>query len=135
MKTIVVGYDGSDCAKRALDRAVQLCEQDTKLEVVGAVHIAPQVKGSISAVDPIEREERERDLDEASKLLKQAGVKGSTVIVHGDPARAIAQCAEETEADLVVVGTHGRGSVGRALRGSVSAALLHHAPCDLLVVR
>ena len=94
-----------------------------------------QVKGSISAVDPIEQEERERDLDDASKLLEQAGVKGGTVIVHGDPARAIAQCAEETEADLVVIGTHGRGSVGRALRGSVSTALLHHAPCDVLVVR
>ena len=135
MKTIVVGYDGSDCAKRALDRAVRLCEQGTKVEVVGAVHIAPQVKGSISAVDPIEKEERERDLDEASKVLEQAGVEARTVIAHGDPARAIAHCAEEANADLIVVGTHGRGTVGRALRGSVSAGLLHHAPCDVLVVR
>jgi nucleotide-binding universal stress UspA family protein len=135
VKTIVVGYDGSECAKRALDRAVQLSGQGTKVEVVAAVHITPQVKGAISPVDPIEKEERERDLDEAAKALAQAGVEGGTMIVHGEPARALAHCAEEVNADLIVVGTHGRGTVGRALRGSVSAGLIHHAPCDVLIVR
>jgi nucleotide-binding universal stress UspA family protein len=135
MKTIVVGYDGSDCAKRALDRAVQLSENGSKVQVVAAVHVLPQVKGSVSPVDTIEEEDRERDLDEAASLLEQAGVEASTVLVHGDPARAITQCAEDAGADLVVVGTHGRGTIGRALRGSVSVGLLHHAPCDLLVVR
>ena len=54
---------------------------------------------------------------------------------HGNPADVIVQEAEESGADLIVVGTRGLGATRRAFMGSVSTNVVHHAPCDVLVVR
>ena len=53
----------------------------------------------------------------------------------GEPAEAIVDTARENGADLVIVGTRGENAAKRALMGSVSTSVLHHAPCDVLVVR
>jgi nucleotide-binding universal stress UspA family protein len=135
MRTIVVGYDGSDGAKRALDRAVELSQNETALELVAVARLSTPVKGAVSAVDPIHAEECARALQDAKALLKARGISAKLVQGRGDPARVIALEAENTGADLVVVGTHGHGVVGRALLGSVSTGVLHHATCDVLVVR
>jgi nucleotide-binding universal stress UspA family protein len=55
-------------------------------------------------------------------------------VIQGAPEREIVELAESWGADLVVVGSHGRGFWGRLL-GSVSDAVVHHAPCSVLVVR
>lgn len=55
-------------------------------------------------------------------------------VVQGSPEREIVEFADTWGADLVVVGSHGRGFWGRLL-GSVSDAVVHHAPCSVLVVR
>lgn len=59
----------------------------------------------------------------------------STEVVMGSPNRIIVDTATEWGADLIVVGSHGRGFWGRVMLGSVSDAVLHHAPCSVLVVR
>jgi len=53
----------------------------------------------------------------------------------GAPSRMIIESATNWGADLIVVGSHGRGFWGRVMLGSVSDAILHHAPCSVLVVR
>jgi nucleotide-binding universal stress UspA family protein len=58
----------------------------------------------------------------------------STEIFRGSPAQEIVEKAESWRADLIVVGSHGRGFWGRLL-GSVSNSVVHHAPCNVLVVR
>ena len=58
----------------------------------------------------------------------------STEILRGPPDQIIIEKAREWNADLIVVGSHGRGFWGRLL-GSVSNGVLHHAPCSVLVVR
>lgn len=55
-------------------------------------------------------------------------------ILRGPPEKGIVELAEEWGADLVVVGSHGRGFIGRMI-GSVSDAVVHHAPCSVLVIR
>lgn len=135
MKTIVVGYDGSDSARRALERAASLCQNGTTLEVIAVAHPMPQVKGAVTAIDPLEEEERRHDLDQAAAVLEQRGIEARMIEGRGDPARTIAERAKDAGADLIVVGTHGRGAMGRALLGSVSTNVLHRAPCDVLVVR
>lgn len=58
-----------------------------------------------------------------------------TKTVMGFPKKTIVEEAEDWEADLVVVGSHGRGFWGRVFLGSVSDAVVRHAPCSVLVVR
>jgi nucleotide-binding universal stress UspA family protein len=136
MKAIVVGYDGSDAAKRALHRAVEFGGTGATLTVVSAVHILPAAgRRALSPLDPVEREERKEELEEARSILAERGIEARLVEGHGDPAEVIAQEAKETGADLIVVGTRGHGPIERTLLGSVSTKVLHHAPCDVLVVR
>lgn len=56
-------------------------------------------------------------------------------VVMGSPNRVIIDAANEWKAELVVLGSHGRGFWGRVMLGSVSDAVLHQAPCSVLVVR
>ena len=53
----------------------------------------------------------------------------------GRPAQFIVDAAKEFEADMIIVGSHGRGFWGKLTLGSVSDAVVHHAPCSVLVVR
>lgn len=79
--------------------------------------------------------------EDAKRLL--AGVRGRLSLPpatlefaeRGAPATEIVKAAREWPADLIVVGSHGRGIVGRALIGSVADAVLRHAPCPVLMVR
>lgn len=57
-----------------------------------------------------------------------------TDVLHGAPDQQIIERAKDWKADLIVVGSHGRGFWGRLL-GSVSDGVVHHAPCSVLVVR
>lgn len=70
---------------------------------------------------------------EISKRMPNAKVTEETAM--GTPNRVIVDKAEEWGADLIIVGSHGRGFWGRVMLGSVSDAVLHHAPCSVLVVR
>lgn len=138
MKQIVVGYDGSENARRALERAAELAGPETTVTVVAAVDVHRPVAGrgpGVAPLDPKEVAERERALREAVDLLRERGVAAVPVEGIGEPAKAIVETASEVGADLVVVGTRGRGALARLALGSVSTAVAHDAPCDVLVVR
>ena len=131
---IVVGYDGSEASKRALERAARFYRGDP-VTVVSVHEVHVSAGRGPARVDETEKAERDRELAEAAAILRAHGAEARQVHGHGDPARAIAEEAEATGADLIVVGTHGRGAFGRAMLGSVSTKLVHQAPCDVLVVR
>jgi nucleotide-binding universal stress UspA family protein len=131
---IVVGYDGSDGAKRALDRAIALAGDDGHITVVAAAetHIRTGITEG-GRLDPSEFEQRRDDLEEAKKLLAERGVDADTVPAQGDPGDVILSTAKD--ADLVVVGSRGLNPFQRLLLGSVSSKVVHRAECDVLVVR
>ena len=133
-KRIVVGYDVSDAARRAVDRAAELAGYGTTVTVVS---VAPSVSsnGLPPLADPDDVERARRLVDEARTHLLARHVTVSTHDPIGDPADQIAETAEELGADLVIVGTHNGNVVGRLLLGSTSTGVLHRAPCDVLVVR
>jgi len=56
-------------------------------------------------------------------------------VAVGKPAAEIVKTAKEWPADVIVIGSHGRGGVGRALLGSMAEAVMRQAPCSVLVVR
>jgi len=138
MEKIVVAYDGSEHADRALDRAAELASSGAELVVVSAVKIGTLERdpaGGTSAVDPIEAEWARENLDKARARLGAKAGSVRTVEGHGDPADTVVRQAQDEGADLIVVGTRGLNVAQRALLGSVSTKIVHHAPCDVLVVR
>jgi nucleotide-binding universal stress UspA family protein len=67
--------------------------------------------------------------------LRSKDYKVSTSVVQGEPRGKIVDVAARWKADLIVLGSHGRRGLDRFLMGSVSEAVVHHAPCSVLVVR
>jgi nucleotide-binding universal stress UspA family protein len=131
---IVVGYDGSDGAKRALDRAITLAGDDGRITVVGAAETHPRAVTTEGAHrDPSGIERRRKDLEDAKALLAERGVDAETVEAQGDPGHVILDNAKD--ADLIVVGSRGLNPFQRLLLGSVSSKVVHRADCDVLVVR
>ena len=72
---------------------------------------------------------------EVEAAIAGLGVEAEPRVEYGDPAGVICEIAAAENFDLVVVGSHGSGVLKRALVGSVSHYVLHHAPCPVLVVR
>lgn len=137
MERIVVGFDGSDHSRKALERAADISDGAT-VAVVSAANVSAYLRdpsGAVSPVDPADAEARTQALAEARTYLEGRGIKGLFIEGHGRPADVIVQEAKESGADLIVVGTRGLGSAKQLFMGSVSTNVVHHAPCDVLVVR
>jgi nucleotide-binding universal stress UspA family protein len=134
---IVVGYDGSDGARRALDRAITIAGEDGRLTVVAAAEMhARSLSTGVTdgaRLDPSEVEQRRKDLEEAKGILAERGVDAEALEAQGDAGNAILDSAKD--ADLVVVGSRGLNPLQRLLLGSVSSKVVHRAECDVLVVR
>lgn len=131
---VIVGYDGSDGGKRALERAAAAVGPDDDVLVVAAAesHARTGITEG-SHLDPGEIERRRSDLAEAKSLLAERGVNAEAVEAQGDPGKVIIDAA--ADADLVIVGSRGLNPVQRLMLGSVSSKVVSRAPCDVLVVR
>ena len=144
-RSIVVGTDGSDTAKKAVTAAVDLAKQiGATLDIVSAYEPVPQSRLREEARQAPEdlqwminpREDVQAVLDEEAERIKEAGVSAvETFAREGDPADAILDVAEEKGADLIVVGNKGMTGAKRFLLGSVPNKVSHHAPCSVLIVR
>ena len=136
MKRILVAYDDTDSARRALERAAELATA-LGAEVI-VTSVAPLLVGSPRAsgpIDPTDSPARHADeLETARALLAERGVAAELAPASGDPAGAIAMIADERDADLVVVGTREPGLVERLMRHSVSAEVARRVHRDLLIV-
>ena len=135
MGRILVAYDGSDEARRGLERAAELARSlSHSVAVISVVPVTMSPRGG--AVDPTSPpEEHRRMLDEARGLLEAQGINPELIQAIGHPAEAIVTAAEEGDYDLVVVGSRGVSGVRRMLMGSVSSYVVTHAHTDVLVVR
>ena len=66
--------------------------------------------------------------------LTAAGIHAEDAVADGNPAHRLVEAAVNWDADLIVVGHHGRSGLERLLVGSVARAVLYHAPCSVLIV-
>ncbi|MGA7907342.1 MAG: universal stress protein [Candidatus Sulfotelmatobacter sp.] len=74
-------------------------------------------------------------VERAAKMLSTAGFRVTTSVTTGDARTVILDAAAEWNADLIVLGSHGRTGLGRFLLGSVSEAVARHARCSVQIVR
>lgn len=135
MKKIVVGYDESDAANRALERAAQLARAfDSELIVTSVAPAMTSIGRSAGPVDPTDPPSAHvEELKQARAYLQGEGLEADYVPALGHPADTIAQLADERGADLIVLGTH-ESAIGRLLGQSVSDSVAHKVHCDVLIV-
>lgn len=135
MKTIVLAYDDSPEAGRALRRTAELAKALGARVVVASITpiLVPAGRG-IGPYDPVDPPERHRKLaEDAAALLAENGVEAEARDALGDAGDTIVRIADEREADLIVLGSTHHTHLARLL-GSVSDDVAHHAHCDVLLV-
>jgi nucleotide-binding universal stress UspA family protein len=147
VKTIVVGYDGTAPAERALARAAELAQAFQSRVVVADVAIPRQLQAmpggfglapySLSTAElGMESDEElwQQHRERIEAFFAQTGVSYEFAGVVGAPATEIVEIAAERNADLIVVGTRDPGFLERLVGGSVSQGVARRAGCDVLVV-
>lgn len=139
-RNILVPIDFDDTANRALAQAVSLARalhaNITVLHVYGlpvynypdgSFIPSPEVASSI-------KQAAHQQLDAFVAAQHASGVSFSSLIREGRTAEQICKAATEISADLIVMGTHGRGLFGRTILGSVAEAVLREAPIPVMTV-
>ena len=133
--TLLWATDGSDGAELALQEALRLLAPGGKLI---AFHCDQHFTSSRVAGAPVlaDESDRRRHLAARDDELVADGIDAELVVAttHRSPALAIVEAATESEADAIVCGTRGLGSLQSALIGSVSKELVHHAHVPVIVV-
>jgi nucleotide-binding universal stress UspA family protein len=120
-KRLLVAYDGTDAARRALDTAASLVGYGSMLAVASVTHEGSHTANIL--------------LSEARERLLQRHVPATYLPLLGDPAEELLDAAADVAADLVVIGKRSHNGGARAALGSVSDDVVRRAPCDVLVVR
>jgi nucleotide-binding universal stress UspA family protein len=139
-ETIVVGTDGSETAKLAVQEAMRLAKAfEAELHIVSGfqpmhARISGAPEGAAKVWQPLPDSDVEATINEASAAVRIAGAKVKTHVVRGDPADALLNVAKDVGASTIVVGNRGmRG--GRRVLGSVPNTVSHKANCNVLIVQ
>jgi nucleotide-binding universal stress UspA family protein len=136
---ILVAVDGSDQAGWATDLAGRIAgDAPAEVTLVHAVAepaamLSPDYAYAGPGMLAAQREQGEEYLRRAGARLPR-GVQFEELLYEGEPARQVIAAAKECGADLIVIGTHGRGVLGRLLLGSTAEWVVRHAPCPVLAV-
>jgi nucleotide-binding universal stress UspA family protein len=138
---ILVGVDDSKFSEEALRAIVaQIRPQGAEvrlLHVLQPIALSAPPQMSAKYVPELEDQGKQaRELVErAAKTLRTAGFKADTVVEKGDVRLKIIDSAADWNADLIVVGSHGRSGIPRLMLGSVAEFVAHNAPCSVEIVR
>ena len=132
-RRIIVGYDGSDQAEDALALGRLLAVTGgAELVVVEAMPYEPLLSELTAGPPTTLANERHAARERLEQLARSLEV-GAESVESSSPQRGLHEAAERLEADLMVVGSSHRGSVGRVLAGSVGRSLLNGAPCAVAI--
>lgn len=142
----VVATDGSDQAIEAARRGLSLVSAHqvvlvTVVETPAAVTAGLEsgFAGGLATADEIDdawaavRAEAQETLDRTTAAL-ETGAAIEPLMIEGDPGSTLCHVADERDADVLIIGSRGRGAVKRALLGSVSTYVVNNAPCPVVVV-
>ena len=137
IRSLLLATDLSSASERATEEAIRLAVESNALLVI------------LSVVDPrrlrlpggrfLRRVDQERSrIEEGAKLLadraRAAGARATFLVWEGDPADVILAASEAEDVDVVILGSHRRGLLGRLVLGSMSARVSEQSRCPVLVV-
>ncbi len=138
---IVVGTDGSDSAKIAVEEAVRMAKAlGGEVHIVSAfeplrgAHVTGAPEGAARVWAPLPDSQVESRVQEAEAAVRLAGVTVKTHTKQQDPADALLEVADEVGASLIVVGNRGMHGARRFVLGSVPNTVSHKARCNVLIV-
>jgi len=144
---ILITTDGSDFSREAVEKCCQMFikPETTVIKIVSVYEISlpmdvfPAPTEFSEKLETGAREQAESFAEEAAEIIRRhfanADLNLTTQVSIGAPEQVVVETAKDWNADLIVVGSHGRGFWERMLLGSTTDALVHHAPCSVLVVR
>ncbi len=140
IKNVVVATDFSDIADKAFTTAVQLASQlGATLHIVHIVQIHPanmpeSGNVNIKELEALEENAASENMKEYTNGLDDE-LKVSCHIVHGDPAGQVLKLVKDQNADLIVMGTHGRTGISRLIMGSVAESVLKSSQVPVVCVK
>ena len=146
--TLVLGYDGSDCAKKALEHTAELARHIDDAEVfvvhafefsIGYVPMGMTDSPLMMSAEydqhvDLVRAYGDQQVADAAATLEAAGVRAGGAVIEGKAVDALLETAREKRAAVIVVGSHGEGAMSAAFLGSTALKLLHHSDIPVLVV-
>lgn len=136
MRRVLIAMEGASCSDEAIQQFASLFPP-TDLAVF-ILAVIPPVRYPVellpvSTLYQWQSEEAMVALDRATAALTAEGFASFGIIRIGEPVEAILNVANELEADLIVLGTHGRRGIKRLIRSSVAESVLAQASCDVMV--
>ena len=144
---ILFATDGSSHAEVALNFLLRFpFTRETTMTVLTVVDAIPMIQPELESLDDeqnhalqsankVLRDDAAALVDRVGDRLREDGWSGSTRVGSGDPVEEILAVADEINADLIVLGSHGTGGIRRFLLGSVSDQVLEYADCSVLIVK
>jgi nucleotide-binding universal stress UspA family protein len=136
LEKILLATDGSEDAALAGRVAADLCTRTgAQLHVMHAWHTVPSTRFESFIRAQLEQEAREVLSEQVGRIKDGGGDVAETCLREGPTVDRVLDLAEETDADLIVVGSRGLGPIKRLALGSVSEGVVHHAMCPVLVTR
>jgi len=135
MAKLVLGYDGTDGSRAALDAAVGLAAELGDTLVVVFAHEVSRLGGEVHDYEEALRERGRQVLEEARAIAREGGVEIDVVLRELSSAEALIAVADEHDARMIVVGSYGERPLKSALVGSTPTRLLHLSERPVLVVR
>jgi nucleotide-binding universal stress UspA family protein len=141
---VLVGVDDSKYADAALDFVAGMAwPRGTTVLVVSAVqapfgaYAEPYAPIAIDTGQWVEELTKlhQQVASRAAARLAAAGLQAESRVPQGDPRALLIELAKQEQADLIVVGSHGRTGLEKLVMGSVATHVVTHAPCSVLVVR
>lgn len=138
---VLFAADGSECTKKALRFLAaheSLSGPNDELLVVNVqVPVPLRIRGFVSSdvIDSYYQAEAREVLEPVEEVLKRPALRLQTITVVGSPAQELLAAANRYGAQLIVMGTHGRGPIGRVLMGSVAQRVVAECNVPVLLVK
>ena len=153
-RKVLIPIDGSEYSLKALEIAARIIDPKKGLAIVmtviepGVIQVPQTYLERISMYDTsiptgiIPKGSHDEGIERAQlivtkahEILTSAGIKTESKILRGRPVKSIIQLAKEEGVELIIIGSHGLGGLGKLLLGSVTSKVVEEAPCSVLVVR
>lgn len=137
---IVAAVDRSPFSDKVVEMVIRIAPEDSQVLLVHVAPRDPDIFGQqlrrkvLTGPVPEHLQDRRDLLDRCAAALDDAGIRNETLLVRGDPGPTVAAEAKRWGAELVIMGSHGRGKLYQQLMGSVSESVVSSRQCPVLLI-